>query len=84
MLKVYQEIQSVRDFDAWGGAADRLEFYKRNEFLIDYLDGYLVGQNVGDFWEDEELNDFIWFYADDVLADAGYLDDDGELAKAWE
>ena len=59
----------------WSGARDRIAEWKYNDEVIEYL-----AQYVEDIFydydkkevivEDVTLNDFIWFDADDILAEA--------------
>lgn len=69
---------------AWSGGKDRLNSLRKhcmetNDWSAwDYLDDYMSDW-FGEGFEiptETDINDFLWFESDDVLKDAGYLDED--------
>mgnify|MGYP003288054103 FL=1 len=59
----------------WSGAKDRIEEWKYNDEIIDYLASYIedvfYDYDKGEVVvEETELNDFIWFDADYILEEA--------------
>lgn len=75
---------------AWSGGKDRLDSLRKHcaetgdWSAWDYLDEYV--SEVFSSYDDAvtatetDINDFLWFESDDVLKDAGYLDEDYDWA----
>jgi len=66
--------QSLEDFDAWSGAYTRLNDMKKHPAALDYIEQAINECFVNP--TETDINDFIWFESDDLLKEAGYLDDD--------
>lgn len=83
----------LNDFEAWAGGKQRLDGLKDHcrktgdwdafdyleSYLNDYTDSY---ETNGEFVTDTDINDFLWFESDEVLQEAGYLDENLEWKKA--
>lgn len=79
-MKVYREVNSVYDFEFWGGAYDTVikvikadkedEFW---DFIEEYFDGY-------DSISKTELNDFVWFESEYIYEHIG-LTEDGKFPE---
>lgn len=76
-MKIYNEIDSIRDYEAWSGAKDtidRLEELDAVEALDSMLDDLFP-----DGCSETELNDFLWFerdYIAELIGHNGDLFDD--------
>lgn len=73
-MKIYNEIDSIRDYEAWSGAKDtidRLEELDAVETLDSMLDDLFP-----DGCSETELNDFLWFERDYI---AKLIEHNGDL-----
>ena len=85
-MKLYKEIDSVEDYEAWSGAVDTI---KRLEELdaVGAIDSQL-DELFPEGCSETELNDFLWFERDTIAEMIGHSgdlfddddddDDDGE------
>jgi len=67
-MKIYSEI-SLRDFEFWSGAADRVKYLTSDE--MDTIEQMLEEQ-YPDGIDETELNDFFWFEEDTIAEWLGY------------
>jgi len=68
---------------AWSGGKNRLVSLKQHCMEVNdwdawnYLEGYLEeASQCGEPLTETQVNDFLWFDSDDMLKEAGYLDED--------
>lgn len=78
MLAYMTELENVADFEAWSGGADALARIAENEDALAYINDVLEEFTQYEKWTDGQLNDFLWFDAEDMLAEAGIDLNDGE------
>lgn len=69
-MKVYKEIDSLNEFEAWAGGLDTLERL-RDLGKVDVLDSELDNL-FPDGCSEFELNDFLWFDIDTIVECIGY------------
>ena len=67
-MKVYTE-QSLKDFDFWSGARDRVKYLTDDQF--DTIEAILEDA-YPDGMTDTEINDFFWFEEDTIADWLGY------------
>lgn len=85
-MKLYKEIDSIEDYEAWSGARDTI---KRLEELdaVETLDAQL-DDLFPDGCSETELNDFLWFETETIAELVGHngdlFDDDDEENKEEE
>lgn len=72
---LYTVERELYAFQAWGGAAPRLEALRQHRGAFDYVESVL--DELGKGWSETKINDFIWFELDELLMRAGYMDVDG-------
>jgi len=78
-MKLYKEIDSIRDYEAWSGAVDTI---KRLEELdaVETIDS-MLDDLFPDGCSETDLNDFLWFeraVIAEVIGHNGDLFDDEE------
>ena len=67
-MKIYKE-ESLRYFEFWGGATDRVKYLTDEE--LDTIESILVECNPKGMTE-AETNDFFWFEEDTIADWLGY------------
>jgi len=58
-MKIYKEIESITDYEAWSGAKDTIERLEELD-AIETLDS-MLDEIFPDGCTETELNDFLWF-----------------------
>ena len=69
-MKIYSE-KSLREFNFWSGAADRVKYLTVEE--LDTIEAMLEETNE-DGMSETEVNDFFWFEEDVIAEWLGYDD----------
>lgn len=69
-MKIYEE-KSLRDFEFWSGAKDRVKYLTDDE--LDQIEAILEDA-YPEGMEDAEINDFFWFEEDTIADWLGYND----------
>lgn len=69
-MKVYEE-KSLRDFEFWSGAKDRVKYLTDRE--LEQIEAILEELNP-DGMEDVQINDIFWFEEDWIAEMLGYED----------
>lgn len=67
-MKIYTE-QSLKDFEFWSGARDRVKYLTDDQF--DTIEAILEDA-YPDGMTDTEINDFFWFEEDTIADWLGY------------
>lgn len=67
-MKIYSE-KSLRDFEFWSGAADRVKYLTEEE--LDTIEGMLE-ELYPDGMSETTINDFFWFDEDTIAEWLGY------------
>lgn len=78
-MKIYNEIDSIRDYEAWSGAKDTIDRLEELD-AVETLDG-MLDDLFPDGCSETEFNDFLWFERDeiaDLIGHNGDLFDDME------
>lgn len=68
-------------FPAWSGGKTRLDDLVAHPDAYDYISDMIEEADrygEGELRTDTELNDYLWFYMEDDLEEAGYLDENHE------
>ena len=71
MFTVKKYYEGLEDFEPWAGAIQVYERIMNDEEARDYIDNYLESTCEGYDWSETDVNDFIWFDAEEILVDAG-------------
>ena len=68
------EIETIADFAAWQGGKSRLDdICNSGDEVINLVNGWVSEMCASDDTvTDSDINDFLWFEAPEVLANAGY------------
>lgn len=76
MFTVTKYYDSLDYFDPWAGAIPVYERIMNDDDARDYIDNYLESLCGGQDWSETDVNDFIWFDAEQILIDAGIWKED--------
>lgn len=74
MLSQFQVTQTIdlEYFDAWVGAASRLDELKYHAQAFEFVNELLADGSAPDGYTDVQINDFLWFELDQLLEEYGY------------
>ena len=73
-MKMYKEIESVRDYEAWSGAVETIERLEELD-KVEVLDS-MLDEIFPDGCTETEVNDFLWFERETIADLIGYFSDD--------
>lgn len=77
-VNIYDYLRNEDNF--YSGAHDRIKQWKNKDNVMSFLQSYIeeifMNYETGEIEAGEtELNDFIWFDADEILKENGYSED---------
>ena len=78
-MKLYKDIDSIRDYEAWSGAVDTIDRLEELD-AVETIDS-MLDEIFPDGCDETGLNDFLWFerdYIAELIGHAGDLFDDME------
>lgn len=73
-MKLYKEIESITDYEAWSGAVETIERLEELD-AIETLDS-MLDEIFPDGCTETELNDFLWFERDYIAELIGHCNTD--------
>ena len=71
MFVVTKYYEGIEDFEPWAGAIPVYERIMDDSEALDYINNYLEASYNCQDWSETDINDFIWFDAEEILIDAG-------------
>lgn len=73
---VKKDYDSLNDFEPWAGAIHVYERIMNDEEARDYIEDYLESSCDCQDWSETDINDFIWFDAEQFLIDEGIWEEE--------
>lgn len=72
----YHVDKDLDAFEAWCGGKAVLDMLKQHPEAYDYISATLDEMSEYSDLDETDINDFLWFEALEMLAEAGYYDDE--------